>query len=116
MKHLGRAASSCMEELVPGLGMSAVNIFDAMTSSSAELAVAALALAKEMVRMIQTATIGATPNNLLLIMSTSIYVRGVYHNQQETQANTSQPGINLLITICLSYVIPAVIDNPSSTF
>ncbi|KAF9104193.1 hypothetical protein BGX27_010201 [Mortierella sp. AM989] len=110
MTHLGKAAGACLEELVPKLGMSVVSIFDAMTSSSVELAVAAFALANGLVRVVQAAMLGAILNNLLLIMGLSFCVGGFYHTQQEIQADTSQTGMNLLMIVCISYVIPVALE------
>ncbi|KAF9999471.1 hypothetical protein BGZ65_005187 [Modicella reniformis] len=97
MMHLGKAAGACLEELVPKLGMGIVSIFDAMTSSSVELAVAAFALIKGMVRVVQAAMLGAILNNLLL--------------NQNIQADTSQTGMNLLMIVCISYVVPIALDT-----
>ncbi|KAF9363951.1 hypothetical protein BGX34_002931 [Mortierella sp. NVP85] len=110
MMHLGKAAGACMEELVPKLGMSIVSIFDAMTSSSVELAVAAFALRKGLVRVVQAAMLGAILNNLLLMMGITFVVGGFYHNQQEIQTDTSQTGMNLLMIVCISYVVPVALD------
>ncbi|KAI7818539.1 Sodium/calcium exchanger protein-domain-containing protein, partial [Gamsiella multidivaricata] len=87
-----------------------VSIFDAMTSSSVELAVAAFALMKGLVRVVQAAMLGAILNNLLLMMGLSLAVGGYYHNKQEIQADTSQTGMNLLMIVCISYVIPVALD------
>ncbi|KAG0323623.1 hypothetical protein BGZ99_002678 [Dissophora globulifera] len=111
MMHLGKAAGACMEELVPKFGMSVVSIFDAMTSSSVELAVAAFALMKGLVRVVQAAMLGAILNNLLLMMGLSLMVGGYYHNEQAIQADTSQTGMNLLMIVCISYVIPVALDT-----
>ncbi|KAI8358951.1 hypothetical protein B0O80DRAFT_382452 [Mortierella sp. GBAus27b] len=110
MMHLGKAAGACMEELVPKLGMSIVSIFDAMTSSSVEMAVAAFALMKGMVRVVQAAMLGAILNNLLLMMGLSFVVGGIYHNKQEINPETSQTGMNLLMIVCISYVIPVALE------
>ncbi|KAF9359787.1 hypothetical protein BGX26_011446 [Mortierella sp. AD094] len=110
MTHLGKAAGACMEELVPKLGMSIVSVFDAMTSSSVELAVAAFALANGMVRVVQAAMLGAILNNLLLIMGISLCVGGYVNNQQTIQPDTSQTGMNLLMIVCISYVIPVALE------
>ncbi|KAF9434429.1 hypothetical protein BGZ76_008025 [Entomortierella beljakovae] len=110
MTHLGKAAGACMEELVPKLGMSIVSIFDAMTSSSVELAVAAFALAENLVEIVQAAMLGAILNNLLLIMGVSFCVGGAYHHQQEIQSDTSQTGVNLLMIVTISYAVPRALD------
>ncbi|KAF9194574.1 hypothetical protein BGZ50_006087 [Haplosporangium sp. Z 11] len=110
MMHLGKAAGACMEELVPKLGMGIVSILDAMTSSSVELAVAAFALMKGLVRVVQAAMLGAILNNLLLMMGITFVVGGYYHNDQPIQADTSQTGMNLLMIVCISYVIPVALD------
>ncbi|CAO3570829.1 unnamed protein product [Mortierella alpina] len=110
MMHLGKAAGACLEELVPKLGMRVVSIFDAMTSSSVELAVAAFALMKGLVRVVQAAMLGAILNNLLLMMGITFVVGGYYHQQQPIQADTSQTGMNLLMIVCISYVIPVALD------
>ncbi|KAK3817428.1 MAG: hypothetical protein J3Q66DRAFT_282680 [Benniella sp.] len=110
MMHLGKAAGACMEELVPKLGMGIVSIIDAMTSSSVELAVAAFALKKGLIRVVQAAMLGAILNNLLLMMGITFVVGGFYHNQQEIQTDTSQTGMNLLMIVCISYVVPVALD------
>ncbi|KAG0209134.1 hypothetical protein BGX28_010513 [Mortierella sp. GBA30] len=111
MMHLGKAAGACLEELVPKLGMRIVSIFDAMTSSSVELAVAAFALMKGLVRVVQAAMLGAILNNLLLMMGITFVVGGYYHTQQHIEADTSQTGMNLLMIVCISYVIPVALDS-----
>ncbi|KAF9914838.1 hypothetical protein BX616_007454 [Lobosporangium transversale] len=111
MMHLGKAAGACMEELVPKLGMRIVSIFDAMTSSSVELAVAAFALMKGLVRVVQAAMLGAILNNLLMMMGIALCVGGYYHREQKIQADTSQTGMNLLMIVCISYVIPVALDS-----
>ncbi|ORZ08839.1 Sodium/calcium exchanger protein-domain-containing protein [Lobosporangium transversale] len=111
MMHLGKAAGACMEELVPKLGMRIVSIFDAMTSSSVELAVAAFALMKGLVRVVQAAMLGAILNNLLMMMGIALCVGGYYHREQKIQADTSQTGMNLLMIVCISYVIPVALDT-----
>ncbi|KAF9989152.1 hypothetical protein BGZ75_007407 [Mortierella antarctica] len=116
MMHLGKAAGACLEELVPKLGMRVVSIFDAMTSSSVELAVAAFALMKGLVRVVQAAMLGAILNNLLLMMGITFVVGGYYHQQQPIQADTSQTGMNLLMIVCISYVIPVALDATFTEF
>ncbi|KAF9571274.1 hypothetical protein EC968_000770 [Mortierella alpina] len=116
MMHLGKAAGACLEELVPKLGMRVVSIFDAMTSSSVELAVAAFALIKGLVRVVQAAMLGAILNNLLLMMGITFVVGGYYHQQQPIQADTSQTGMNLLMIVCISYVIPVALDATFTEF
>ncbi|KAG0022969.1 hypothetical protein BGZ81_008295 [Podila clonocystis] len=110
MMHLGKAAGACLEELVPKLGASIVSIFDAMTSSSVELSVAAFALIKGMVRVVQAAMLGAILNNLLLMMGITFTVGGFYHHEQPLQADTTQTGMNLLMIVIISYVIPVGLD------
>ncbi|KAG0086359.1 hypothetical protein BGZ92_008201 [Podila epicladia] len=111
MMHLGKAAGACLEELVPKLGASIVSIFDAMTSSSVELSVAAFALIKGMVRVVQAAMLGAILNNLLLMMGITFTVGGFYHHEQPLQADTTQTGMNLLMIVIISYVIPVGLDT-----
>ncbi|KAG0055917.1 hypothetical protein BGZ83_007040 [Gryganskiella cystojenkinii] len=110
MMHLGKAAGACLEELVPKLGVSIVSVFDAMTSSSVELACAAFALMRGSVRVVQAACLGAILNNLLLMMGIALAVGGFYHNRQEIQADTSQTGMNILMIACISYVIPVALE------
>ncbi|KAF8930515.1 hypothetical protein BGZ52_001028 [Haplosporangium bisporale] len=110
MMHLGKAAGACLEELVPKLGASIVSIFDAMTSSSVELSVAAFALIRGMVRVVQAAMLGAILNNLLLMMGITFTVGGFYHHEQPLQADTTQTGMNLLMIVMISYVIPVALD------
>ncbi|KAG0328000.1 hypothetical protein BG004_002637 [Podila humilis] len=100
-----------MEELVPKLGAPIVSVFDAMTSSSVELSVAAFALVKGLVRVVQAAMLGAILNNLLLMMGLSFTVGGLYHRDQPIQAETTQTGMNLLMIVCISYVIPVSLDR-----
>ncbi|KAI8596301.1 hypothetical protein EDD21DRAFT_388684 [Dissophora ornata] len=114
MMHLGKAAGACMEELVPKLGMAIVSIFDAMTSSSVELAVAAFALSKGLVRVVQAAMLGAILNNLLLMMGLALFLGGYKYKKQVLQADTSQTGMNLLMIVCISYVIPLALDTTST--
>ncbi|KAF9583279.1 hypothetical protein BGW38_009843 [Lunasporangiospora selenospora] len=116
MMHLGKAAGACLEELVPKLGASIVSIFDAMTSSSVELAVAAFALIKGMVRVVQAAMLGAILNNLLLMMGIAFVVGGMSFREQTIQSDTSQTGMNLLMIVCISYVVPIALDKTFTDF
>ncbi|KAF9171223.1 hypothetical protein BGX21_011299 [Mortierella sp. AD011] len=111
MTHLGKAVGACLEELIPKLGIPLVSVFDVLTSSSVELAVAAFALANGMVRVVQAAMLGAILNNLLLIMGVSLCVGG-YKNgkQQKIQPETSQTGMNLLMIVSISYVFPVALE------
>ncbi|OAQ23729.1 hypothetical protein K457DRAFT_82977 [Linnemannia elongata AG-77] len=68
MMHLGKAAGAALEELVPKYGMGIVSVLDAMTSSTVELAVAAFALRKGFIEVVQAAMLGAILNNLLLVI------------------------------------------------
>ncbi|KAG0005993.1 hypothetical protein BGZ79_010641 [Entomortierella chlamydospora] len=113
MTHLGKAAGACLEELIPKLGIPLVSVFDVLTSSSVELAVAAFALANGMVRVVQAAMLGAILNNLLLIMGVSLCVGGCMNKngrQQKIQPETSQTGMNLLMIVSISYVIPVALE------
>ncbi|KAF9958499.1 hypothetical protein BGZ70_009176, partial [Mortierella alpina] len=66
MMHLGKASNASLEELVPRLGHRIISVFDAMTSSTVELAVAAFALNNGLIFVVQAAMLGAILNNLLL--------------------------------------------------
>ncbi|KAG0206860.1 hypothetical protein BGX28_001795 [Mortierella sp. GBA30] len=90
MMHLGKAAGVALEELVPRFGHRIISILDAMTSSSVELAVAAFALKKGLIFVVQAAMLGAILNNLLL--------------------ETTQTSVNVLMLTCMAYIIPIALD------
>ncbi|KAG0369372.1 hypothetical protein BGZ54_010130 [Gamsiella multidivaricata] len=91
MMHLGKAAGRALEELVPKFGMRVVSVFDALTSSTVELAVASFALRKGLVVVVQAAMLGAILNNLLL--------------------ETTQTSVNILMITCIAYVVPIGLES-----
>ncbi|KAG0242070.1 hypothetical protein BGW41_004886 [Actinomortierella wolfii] len=111
MMHLGKAAGACLEELVPKFGAHVVSVFDAMTSSTVEMAVAAFALKKGLIRVVQAAMLGAILNNLLLILGITIVVGGYYHKEQELQPDTTQTGMNILMLATISFVVPVTLSS-----
>ncbi|KAF9326827.1 hypothetical protein BG006_009796 [Podila minutissima] len=110
MMHLGKAAGAALEELVPRFGMSIVSVLDAFTSTTIELAVAAFALRKGLIKVVQAAMLGAILNNLLLVMGIAITVGGVYNHQQQLKKETTQTAINILMLCTIAYVIPVALD------
>ncbi|KAI1315904.1 hypothetical protein EDD11_000218 [Mortierella claussenii] len=110
MMHLGKAAGVALEELVPKFGPRVVSIFDALTSSSVELAVAAFALSKGLVVVVQAAMLGAILNNLLLMMGIAILIGGIHNHQQTLKKETTQTSVNILMLTCIAYVIPIALD------
>ncbi|KAF9111304.1 hypothetical protein BGX27_005117 [Mortierella sp. AM989] len=110
MMHLGKAACAALEELVPRFGAGLVSLLDAMTSSSVELAVAAFALKKGLVLVVQAAMLGAILNNLLLMMGIAILVGGFKNKTQELKKETTQTSINILLLTCVAYIIPIALD------
>ncbi|KFH73961.1 hypothetical protein MVEG_01174 [Podila verticillata NRRL 6337] len=110
MMHLGKAAGAALEELVPRFGMSIVSVLDAFTSTVVELAVAAFALRKGLIKVVQAAMLGAILNNLLLVMGIAITVGGIYNHQQQLKKETTQTAINILMLCTIAYVIPVALD------
>ncbi|KAF9103782.1 hypothetical protein BGX29_002918 [Mortierella sp. GBA35] len=111
MMHLGKAAGAALEELVPKFGASVVSVFDAMTSSTVELAVAAFALRKGLIEVVQAAMLGAILNNLLLMLGIAIFVGGIYNHQQELKKETTQASVNILLLTSIAYVVPVALDR-----
>ncbi|KAF9968292.1 hypothetical protein BGZ73_000172 [Actinomortierella ambigua] len=111
MMHLGKAAGACLEELVPKYGAHVVSVLDAMTSSTVEMAVAAFALKKGLIRVVQAAMLGAILNNLLLILGITIVVGGFYHKEQMLQPDTTQTGMNILMLATISFVVPVTLSS-----
>lgn len=111
MMHLGKAAGAALEELVPKYGMGIVSVLDAMTSSTVELAVAAFALRKGFIEVVQAAMLGAILNNLLLMLGIAILVGGIYNHQQEMKKETTQASVNILLLTTLAYVVPVAVNN-----
>ncbi|KAF9580439.1 hypothetical protein BGW38_002919 [Lunasporangiospora selenospora] len=110
MMHLGKAAGAALEELVPRFGISIVSVFDAMTSSSIELAVAAFALKNGLIVVVQAAMLGAILNNLLLILGIAITVGGAFHSKQRLNKETTNTSINILLLTTLAYVVPIALE------
>ncbi|KAI7817349.1 hypothetical protein BC939DRAFT_402733 [Gamsiella multidivaricata] len=111
MMHLGKAAGRALEELVPKFGMRVVSVFDALTSSTVELAVASFALRKGLVVVVQAAMLGAILNNLLLMMGIAIFVGGIYNHQQKLKKETTQTSVNILMITCIAYVVPIGLES-----
>ncbi|KAK3826348.1 MAG: hypothetical protein JOS17DRAFT_686752 [Linnemannia elongata] len=111
MMHLGKAAGVALEELVPKFGISIVSVLDAMTSSTVELAVAAFALRKGFIEVVQAAMLGAILNNLLLMLGIAIFVGGIYNHQQELKKETTQASVNILLLTSIAYVVPVALDK-----
>ncbi|KAF9901313.1 hypothetical protein EC991_006269 [Linnemannia zychae] len=111
MMHLGKAAGAALEELVPKFGMSIVSVLDAMTSSTVELAVAAFALRKGLIEVVQAAMLGAILNNLLLMLGIAIFIGGIYNHQQELKKETTQASVNILLLTSIAYVVPVALDK-----
>ncbi|KAF9158869.1 hypothetical protein DFQ26_007140 [Actinomortierella ambigua] len=110
MMHLGKAAGACLEELVPKFGAHVVSVLDAMTSSTVEMSVAAFALKKGLIRVVQAAMLGAILNNLLLILGITIVVGGFYHKEQVLQPDTTQTGMNILMLATISFIVPVTMS------
>ncbi|KAG0048547.1 hypothetical protein BGZ83_006510 [Gryganskiella cystojenkinii] len=110
MMHLGKAAGVALEELVPKFGASVVSIFDAMTSSSVELAVAAFALVEGHIEVVQAAVLGAILNNLLLMLGIAVTYGGYFYEHQHLSKETTQTSINILMLTSITYVIPVALD------
>ncbi|KAF9120619.1 hypothetical protein BGW39_011235 [Mortierella sp. 14UC] len=111
MMHLGKAAGAALEELVPKFGMSIVSVLDAMTSSTVELAVAAFALRKGLIEVVQAAMLGAILNNLLLMLGIAIFIGGIYNDQQKLKKETTQVSVNILLLTSIAYVVPVALDK-----
>ncbi|KAF9925057.1 hypothetical protein FBU30_005106 [Linnemannia zychae] len=111
MMHLGKAAGAALEELVPRFGHSIVSVLDAMTSSTVELAVAAFALRKGLIEIVQAAMLGAILNNLLLMLGIAIFVGGLYNHQQELKKETTQTSVNILLLTSIAYIVPVALDK-----
>ncbi|KAF9952071.1 hypothetical protein BGZ72_006550 [Mortierella alpina] len=110
MMHLGKAAGAALEELVPRFGHRIISVFDAMTSSSVELAVAAFALNNGLIFVVQAAMLGAILNNLLLMMGIAIAVGGIANHQQVLKKETTQTSVNILMLTSLAYIVPVALD------
>ncbi|KAK3826740.1 MAG: hypothetical protein J3R72DRAFT_13723 [Linnemannia gamsii] len=82
-----------------------------MTSSTVELAVAAFALRKGLIEIVQAAMLGAILNNLLLMLGIAIFIGGIYNHQQELKKETTQASVNILLLTSIAYVVPVALDK-----
>ncbi|KAF9200132.1 hypothetical protein BGZ49_009658 [Haplosporangium sp. Z 27] len=82
-----------------------------MTSSSVELAVAAFALKKGLVDVVQAAMLGAILNNLLLMMGIAFLFGGFNNHQQELKKETTQTSLPKGVTEVLEDYVRDKVDH-----